>query len=235
MWNEKWESAFPTKEEKIALLKGLVQLEKFYYLKGIEETGLIGDNSFPRGSTAASILVFKQIVWKRMDSPELINWKIQNSTPATYMVLDRSKYNHVRDYDHLLEVLETERVNRIETEKEHALNRENKKKRKFKQVQDHKIRLEKTRLSNKLKYDIVTNYFANNKNTFLEDLITQNLPFPLNLTPAEELDNVLKTVMKMDYSRLDSLIQTIPRKSAEHIKNFRKQLIELKSALQKQQ
>ena len=218
-WTEKWEKIFPTDKEKITLLKGVILLERIYETN---RTGLL------RGSATVTTLVFKQIEEKKLLNPTLFDWVMRNRSSNEYTPFGGMKYSHIKNYTEYLAFIESEKLRLVrtqETEKIHSLNRERKRREKLKKAEDAKVRNELTKDRNKFKIKVVEDYFASKRDKFLDDLISQKLPFPLNLTPENELYIVISKMTKLNNSELEMLIKRIPRKSAFHIKEFRQSLV----------
>ena len=96
----------------------------------------------------------------------------------------------------------------------------------LKKAEDHKIREKLSKKRNELKNKLAKDYFVKNGNKFLDDIVSQKLPFPLDLTPKEQINNVISKMTKLSISELEILIARIPRKSASHIKKLKKLLVE---------
>jgi len=84
-WNTSWEKYFPTNEEKISLLKGLILLEKF--LPGY------------KSSVAANILVFREIQRLGLDTPQLLDWIFKNRSDNDYTPFGWTGYSHFKNYE----------------------------------------------------------------------------------------------------------------------------------------
>ena len=84
-WNDLWEKYFPTNEEKISLLKGLILLEKF--LPGY------------KSSVAANILVFREIQRLGLDTPQLLDWIFKNRSDNDYTPFGWTGYSHFKNYE----------------------------------------------------------------------------------------------------------------------------------------
>ncbi len=220
-WTEKWENEFPTDREKIILLKGVILLEKIYEKNGAR--GLM------RGSATVTTLVFKQVEEKKLLNPRLFAWILLNRSSNLYTPFGGMKYSHIKNYAEYLAFIESEKSRESrtrETERIHSLNRERKEVEKLKKAEDYKIRIELTKDRNKFKNKLVKDYFAKNDNKFLDDIISKKLPFPLNLTPIEEVNAVISKTTQLSNRELEMLIASIPRKSASHIKAFKQLLVE---------
>lgn len=224
IWNEKWEREFPTDKEKILLLKGVILLEKIYEKNEVSELIM--------GSATITSTVFKRVEEKKLLNQRLFDWIIQNRSSNKYTPFGYMKYSHIEDYAEYLEFIEIEKSHR-ET---HYLNRARKEIKILNKAKDHKIKEELTKNRNKLKRKIVKDYFRKNRcgwfygifkkdNKFLNDIISNELPFPLDLTPKEEIYAAIPKTKKLSKSELEMLIARIPRKSAGHIKEFKKLLV----------
>ena len=132
------------------------------------------------------------------------------------------KYSHIENYTQYLEFID----NKTKRERTHNLDKERKKKKMLKKAEDHKIREKLSKKRNELKNKLAKDYFVKNGNKFLDDIVSQKLPFPLDLTPKEQINNVISKMTKLSISELEILIARIPRKSASHIKKFKKLLVE---------
>ena len=210
-WGKDWESKFPTDNEKITLLKGLILLERRY------------DHL---GSVTTTALVFRELEEKKLLTPRLIDWVLLNRSSNPYTPFGKMKYSDIKNGVEYLALRVSEKSHKMETERIHSLNREHKKMEKLKKAADYKIRRELTKKLNKLKKKSVEDYFGKNDNKFLDDIISQKLPFHLNLTPIEEVNSVISKTTKLSNSELEMLIARIPRKSASHIKEFKQLLVE---------
>ena len=132
------------------------------------------------------------------------------------------KYSHIENYTQYLDFID----NKTKRERTHNLDKERKKKKMLKKAEDHKIREKLSKKRNELKNKLAKDYFVKNGNKFLDDIVSQKLPFPLDLTPKEQINNVISKMTKLSISELEILIARIPRKSASHIKKFKKLLVE---------
>ena len=63
----------------------------------------------------------------------------------------------------------------------------------------------------------------------VQDIIDKKLNFPVNLLPASELDELKNEIKKLNIISTSILIKNFPRKSPEHIKVFRKKLVDHKN------
>mgnify|MGYP001200748519 FL=1 len=212
-WNEKWESKFSTDKEKILLLKGIILLEKICEKKG---------KKFLRGSTTITPTIFQEVERRNLLNSRLFDWIIRNRCSNVYTPFGGAKYSHIENYTQYLEFID----NKTKRERTHNLDRELKKKKMLKKAEDHKIREKLSKKRNEFKNKLAKDYFIKNGNKFLDDIISQKLPFPLDLTPKEQINNVISKKTKLSNSELVILIARIPRKSASHIKKFKKLLVE---------
>lgn len=85
VWNDLWEKHFPTNEEKISLLKGLILFEKFL--------------PSSKSSVAANILVFREIQRLGLDTPQLLDWIFKNRSDNDYTPFGWSGYSHFKNYE----------------------------------------------------------------------------------------------------------------------------------------
>tara|TARA_B100000963_G_C22036828_1_gene413605 strand:- start:215 stop:463 length:249 start_codon:yes stop_codon:yes gene_type:complete len=69
-----------------------------------------------------------------------------------------------------------------------------------------------------------------NRNLF-QDIIEQKLDFPVNLLPVDELDQLETEINNLDIISMSILIKRFPKKSPDHIKSFRKKLVDHKSGI----
>ena len=216
-WNKDWEKTFKTDDQKIFLLKGLILLEK------INGGG---------GSASLNIMVFAKVHDLGLDSPELVNWVLSNKSRNPYTPFGGLKFSHLKTHTEYLEFSDSERRRIVRRdirlkvlEKTHE---ENRKKRKIHKSFQHHKKLEDRKKRNNQNIKTIKTYF-NNRNNLLKDIIEQKLPFPLNLVPLEELEKLESKISKMDLNQTIHLIEQIPRKSPEHIKELRKKLINHKN------
>ena len=71
-------------------------------------------------------------------------------------------------------------------------------------------------------------YLRKKNRDLFQDIIDKKLNFPVNLLPVSELDELKKEIKKLDIISTSILIKNFPKKSPEHIKVFRKKLVDHK-------
>jgi len=137
-WSSNWESLFPSNDEKITLLKGVVLQEK------IDEKNKA--NVF--NSVSVTILVFRKIIDLGLDSPELFDWVLKNKSSNPYTPLGSPLPTHIIDHVGYMDFMNSEKksyekkhLRHIEIEKEHTLNREKKRNEKLRKKNLHDKRM----------------------------------------------------------------------------------------------
>jgi hypothetical protein len=79
------------------------------------------------------------------------------------------------------------------------------------------------------KYKSVEMYFNKKANNLLQDIINQQLPFPIYLIPEKEFQNIEMQINDLDIHSLDKLLDILPRKSPDHIRKFRSKINQLRN------
>ena len=79
------------------------------------------------------------------------------------------------------------------------------------------------------KRKIVKDYFAD-ENDFLNDILMNKIPFPINLSPAQDLDNICANLERMSNKDLRKLKNNIPKRTSDKLKQIK---LEIKNILKK--
>ncbi len=215
-WNEICEFYFPTNNEKVNLFKGLVLLEK------INGRG---------GSYSINIRVFKELKRINLVTPKLLDWTFKNKSDNPYTPFGWSRYGHIKSYKEYLKFLDEEALKA----KNHSIRQRNditnKQKKKIKKEKKHKERIDITRASNLFLYSKINDYFRNKNNEIVNDIINNNLPFPLFMIPENVIKKIIPNLYFLNEKTLQQLIQVIPRKSPVHIRELRDKAISSKNNL----
>ena len=95
--------------------------------------------------------------------------------------------------------------------------------------QEHTKRVNKSKLETSAKLSLMQAYFRKKNKNLFQDIIEKKLDFPVNLLPVSELDELKKEIKNLDIISTSILIKNFPKKSPDHIKVFRKRLVEHKS------
>ncbi len=201
-WNDNWEYFFPDKEKKINLLKGLILLERI--------------NSFGfgtvHGSVATNIIVFNEIRNLKLDTPELLDWIFKNKSNNSYTPFGEIKYGGIKNYEEYISFLEL----KSERQKVHSKEKDAKKIRLIEIQKNHEKLMANRDKKNKEKRKIVKDYFAD-ENDFLNDILIDKLPFPINLSPKKKLNNIQDNLKSMSKEDLRKLKKRIPKKTSNKL------------------
>lgn len=214
-WNDNWEQTFPTGDDVLTLLKGLVLLEKYYKTH--------------RGSASATAAIYRKVSELKLESPELIDWILRNkSMHHAYTPFGAVKFGHLRSYEEykkFLEVLRARELGNDPIDKMHERNRKLKKQEKVKNAEQHLQRkFENFKKKNEHLSSVEAYMEKNSSQQVLFDWRKGNLPFPQNLISHKKLEQLEKDLVDLDENEIVQLIERIPRKSPEHLKQFKKKL-----------
>ena len=210
----KWDKTFPTNDSKILSFKGAVLLETLDELNGGISTG----------STTVTAYICQRIIALGLDTDELMNFVLSNKSSNPYTPFGQRAASNFTDYQQFKDFEKNEKLRKFRHAEELLQSAEKKKLLKKKRSQEHKNKLYKKIEENNKKYDLVKTYFSDTENQLLNDLLQQNLPFPIFMIPKNELEKLTKRINELDISILDKLIENIPKKSPEHIREFRKKV-----------
>jgi len=94
--------------------------------------------------------------------------------------------------------------------------------------QEHTERVNKSKVETSAKISSMQVYLRKKNRDLFQDIIDKKLNFPVNLLPVSELDELKKEIKKLNIISTSILIKNFPRKSPEHIKVFRKKLVDHK-------
>ena len=97
--------------------------------------------------------------------------------------------------------------------------------------QEHNERVNKSQNETSAKASSMQAYLRKKNRNLFQDIIEQKLDFPVNLLPVDELDQLETEINNLDIISTSILIKRFPKKSPDHIKSFRKKLVDHKSGI----
>ena len=95
--------------------------------------------------------------------------------------------------------------------------------------QKHNERIDKNNGETSLKFSSMQAYFRKKNRNLFQDIIEKKLDFPVNLVPVGVLNELETEIKNLDIISTSILIKRFPKKSPDHIKVFRKKLVDQKS------
>ena len=97
-----------------------------------------------------------------------------------------------------------------------------------KKMQNHEKKLEKNKLKRDELHALIKEYEVSDNKNLVDDIINNNLTFPIFMLPKYEIDQLQLVLIKLNKETLTKLLKCLPKKSPQHIRDFRKKIVYLK-------
>ena len=183
-----------------------------------KELNLIDDNHFNHNyNDPKSELILRNIIYKVWLMVDCDTNKLKN------LLSNGVAGNYLKKMEAHSEAL---RIRYLETAKKNALNKELNAIKKLKKQERHEKRVADQKRRKSQSYLHIKNYFKDNRDNFLDDLISNNLSFPLDLTPIEEITSLITKIKKLDVDMVGKLLNRISKSSSQpkHIEHLQREL-----------